>query len=180
MPRAVAATIALVATGLILAAALAAPRPQQDCSAVPCTYLPLIYGPPPSPTPTATATLTPSTTPTVTNTPATLTPTPEFMGCRTNVPHPEAAPNTPIRIEAVDKIAEKVTLTNVTTDVVDISGWWMCSVSTQWEQGVGGSLAPGQTYTFGPSNQDVWDDTHRDDGVLFNDKGQLVSYWFDR
>jgi hypothetical protein len=54
MPRAAAATIALITTGLILAGALAAPRPQQACTAGSCSYLPVVQVPQPSPTPSPT------------------------------------------------------------------------------------------------------------------------------
>jgi hypothetical protein len=53
-----AALIAAAITGLMLAVALAAPRPQQDC-ATPCTYLPVVIVPLPSPTATATPEPTP-------------------------------------------------------------------------------------------------------------------------
>src|SRR5258708_2908503 len=66
MRRVAATTIALVATGLILVSALAAPT-QQDCSTSPCTYLPVVYGPQPTNT-AIPATETPTPNPTVTPT----------------------------------------------------------------------------------------------------------------
>jgi hypothetical protein len=54
MPRIAAALIALTIATLILLSALAAPAPQQDCSAGPCTYLPIVQVPLPSPTPDTT------------------------------------------------------------------------------------------------------------------------------
>lgn len=54
MSRAVAVLVAFTTAALVLLSALAAPAPQQDCSAGPCTYLPIVQVPLPSPTPDTT------------------------------------------------------------------------------------------------------------------------------
>jgi hypothetical protein len=54
MRRLLPALIALSTAALVLAGALAAPTQQQDCAASPCTYVPIVYGPPPVSTATPT------------------------------------------------------------------------------------------------------------------------------
>jgi hypothetical protein len=186
----------LVAASLLLLilAACGAPDSAAPAQLAPASYLPVVmialrtpaHGPggpkltaTPTRTPTATPTPTSGPTPTFGPTPTPTLPPPTFNGCLSE-PHPEAAPNYPIRIVAIDKVKELVTLTNVTTANIDLTLWYMCAMTTHWSQGVGGTLAPGQTYTYGPSNQDVWNDMQRDDGALYNTEGQLVSYWYDR
>jgi hypothetical protein len=66
----------------------------------------------------ATATQGPTKTPTL--------PPSSYNNCQQD-PNPNAAPNYPVRIVAIDKSAETVTLRNVTTtDTIDLTNWNMC------------------------------------------------------
>jgi hypothetical protein len=175
MSRAAAATIALVATGLILAAALVAHAQAPDCSASPCTYLPLIVGPPPSATPTATATTEPTIGPTATPT----LPPPSYNNCQADL-NPDAAPHYPVRITAIDKSAETVTLRNMTTgDTIDLTSWEMCSITGNQHHPISGTLAPGEERTFPNTGGPIWNNSSSDPGALYNEHGQLVSYFPD-
>src|SRR5262245_3723081 len=104
----------IVACGIVIALGLSAraqgPR-QVDCSSSSCTHLPLVANPP---TPTNTP-IAPTDTP-VTPTNMVVTPTktpglppPTYNNCQAD-PNPSAAPNYPVRIVAIDKSAETVTL----------------------------------------------------------------------
>jgi hypothetical protein len=179
MSRTAAATIALITAGLILASALARPSQQQ-----PAAYLPVVLKPEDTPTPTTT--LFPEPTPTATPTPGPPTPTntptlppPTYNNCQAD-PNPSAAPDYPVRIVTIDKAAETVTLRNVTTgDTIDLTGWEMCSITGNQHHPIFGTLAPGQSVTFpGPAGF-IWNNSERDDGALYNDAGQLVSYYED-
>jgi len=159
--------------------------------------------------PTATATRTPTRTATATRTPTatpqrtlgrdvymalvgksrpepTATPTPTvppqiFDGCKSD-PNPAGASNYPVRIVKVDKVAEVVTLQNLSNVTVSVEDWNMCSLNGHQEHDqIFGTLAPGQTRNF-PNTGDgpIWDDTHQDDGALYNAAGFLVSYWVDQ
>jgi hypothetical protein len=184
MRRAIAATIAAGTIALILISALAAPAPQQDCSISPCTYLAIVMKPA---EPTATATLVPlptatttaTTEPTIGPTATPTLPPPTFNNCQAD-PNPNAAPNYPVRITAIDKSAETVTLRNETTgDTIDVTGWHMCSVTGNQEHPISGSLAPGEERTFPNTGGPIWNNNSSDPGVLYNSTGQLVSYFPD-
>jgi hypothetical protein len=80
----------------------------------------------------------------------------------------------------INKIAETVTLKNMTTgDTIDLSGWEMCSITGNQHHPIGGTLAPGQTRSFGNAGGPIWNNIDRDDGALYNPNGQLVSYLVD-
>jgi len=105
-----------------------------------------------------------------------------YDGCK-STPDPASAPNYPVRIVTVDKVAEVVTLENVSTTSVSLEDWNMCSLYTHQDHDqIFGTIAPGQQRSFkniggyGP----VWDDNHRNDGALYNAAGVLVSYWIDQ
>jgi hypothetical protein len=179
----------------------AGPRPAITATAQatqPSLYMPAIFR---LATPTATSTPTPTLTPLVTNTPTltpqptatstpeptiTNTPTPTelpptFNGCVED-PDPAIAPNYPVKIIAIDKIAEVVTLQNVSNRSISLEDWDMCSINgNQAHEELSGSLTPGQTRSFpyiGAGT--IWDDAARDDGALYNSRGSLVSYWVDQ
>jgi hypothetical protein len=54
---------------------------------------------------------------------------PSYNNCQDD-PNPSAAPNYPVRIANIDKVAETITLQNVTAaDAIDLTGWQMCSIT---------------------------------------------------
>jgi hypothetical protein len=164
----------IVACGIVIALGLSAraqgPR-QVDCSSSSCTHLPLVANPP---TPTDTP-VTPTDTPvTPTKTPS--LPPPTYNNCQQD-PNPSAAPNYPVRIVAIDKSAETVTLRNVTTgDTIDLTNWQMCSITGNQHHPIFGTLAPGEQQTFPGPAGNIWNNSSSDPGALYNQNGQLVSY----
>lgn len=141
-------------------------------------YLPIILKAAPTATPTTPPTPLPTQGPAPTATPT--LPPPSFVSCA-DQPNPASAPNYPVAIVAINKVAETVTLRNVTAgDVIDLSGWRMCSVTGGQTHPISGSLAPGQQVTFpGPAGF-IWNNSSRDDGALYDPEGRLVSYHIDR
>jgi hypothetical protein len=139
-----------------------------------------------TPTATPTRTTTPTTGPTTTTTATTgptATPTlppPSLNNCQAD-PRAPAAPNYPVRIVGINKVTEVVTLRNVSAATVSLNGWTMCSIrGNQQHQGIGGTLGPGEQRDFpntGAGN--IWSNDEEDDGALYNQNGQLVSYWND-
>jgi micrococcal nuclease len=107
---------------------------------------------------------------------------PSFDGCQRK-PNPAAAPNDPIKIVIVLKMTnpEVVRLQNVSTNMVDLADWNMCSVNgNEAHDDIDGVLAPGETRDFPYERSGaIWHDTQRDDGVLYDPDGRLVSYWQD-
>lgn len=150
-----------------------------------------IPGAAPSPTaraittgPAAGATPRPGATSAATATVATPTPTlpaASFTGSCGDVSDPESAPNYPIVITGLDKSGETVTLQNLSSAPIDITGWTMCSVTGAQDHGLTGVLDPGLPRTF-PSEADneIWNNNTSDPGALWNADGQLVSYWEDK
>ncbi len=161
---------------------LASPAtPQAVCAAPSCQYAPvLLKAPPPTPTPTpppptATPTLP---VPTATPTPPPPTATPPAMAPTCDLPVSANVPNTPIQIVDVDKRAEQVLLHNVSAQTVDLSGWWICSITGhQLHAVLSGQLAPGQLLNV-PSQAGVpiWNNTSTDPAALFNRQGVQISY----
>lgn len=121
----------------------------------------------PKPSPTPKPTVGPTATPTL--------PPPSYNNCQAD-PNPSAAPNYPVRITAIDKVAENVTLKNVSTESIDLSGWNMCSVTGNQHHPISGTLAPGQSQTFN-SGSSIWNNSSADPGALYDPAGQLVSYF---
>ncbi|MBK9713360.1 MAG: hypothetical protein IPO81_18950 [Kouleothrix sp.] len=105
-------------------------------------------------------------------------PAPTFNACQPD-PNPDAAPNYPVQIVAIDKRAETVTLKNVSPEPIALDGWHMCSIKGNQEHPVGGPLAPGEQKVFDGPTGNIWANGDRDDGALYNAQGQLVSYWQD-
>jgi hypothetical protein len=95
--------------------------------------------------------------------------------------NPDDAPDEPVQIVAVDKVAETVRLVNVSGETIDLAGWTMCSVRGNEEhQGIGGILEPGEEAAFTHRGDDkIWSNGMRDDGMLFDDEGIFISYWED-
>jgi hypothetical protein len=106
-------------------------------------------------------------------------PAPSFNNCQAD-PNAGAAPNYPVQITAIDKGAETVMLKNVSPDPVDLAGWHMCSIKGNQEHPIGGTLAPGQVQSFPGPTGNIWSNSDKDDGALYNAQGQLVSYWNDQ
>jgi phosphatidylserine/phosphatidylglycerophosphate/cardiolipin synthase-like enzyme len=128
-------------------------------------------GPTPTATATATATQGPTATPTL--------PPPTYNNCQTD-PNSNAAPNYPVDIVAINKSAETVTLRNATTgDTIDLTNWDMCSITGNQHHPISGTLAPGETKTFTNSGGPIWNNSSPDPGALYNENGQLVSYFPD-
>jgi hypothetical protein len=133
----------------------------------------------PSTTPTLPplATVTPR--PTRTPIPLTATPTlppPTYNGCQAD-PNPSAAPNYPIKITDINKVAETVTLLNVSTSAIDLTGWQMCSITGNQHHPISGILAAGASLTFVNTGGPIWNNSSPDPGALYNPAGQLVSYF---
>lgn len=111
---------------------------------------------------------------------ATLTPLPHSPAanpCRQRVD--EAAPNTPIVITAVDKVAEVVSIRNTSTSAVDLAGWTICSLlGSQLHARLDGILGPGET-TVVPSQalRAIWNNRSKERAAVYNSQGQLISFW---
>src|SRR5262249_11399500 len=91
------------------------------------------------------------------------TPTPTvppavFDGCQSD-PNPASAPNYPIKIVKVDKVAEVVTLQNVSNATVSLEDWNMCSINGNQEHDqIFGTIAPGQIRDFpNTGGGPIWD-----------------------
>ncbi len=110
--------------------------------------------------------------------PATQPPAPSYNNCQAD-PNAGAAPNFPVKIVAIDKGAETVTLRNVSGEGVSLDGWIMCSIRGNQQHPVGGALGPGETKVFSGPAGNIWSNGDRDDGALYNTQGQLISYWQD-
>lgn len=90
------------------------------------------------------------------------------------------APNYPIKIAAVNKVAEIVTLQNVSGEAIDLTGWRLMSVSGDKKHpGIEGTIAPNQSRLFANMGKKVWQNGQRDDGALYGPDGTLISYWND-
>jgi hypothetical protein len=98
--------------------------------------------------------------------------------CRTPI-NPDDAPEEPIRITDIEKVEEIVRLENVSADVIDLSGWTLCSIrGNEVHQGIGGILEPGESQEFAHTGASkVWENGERDDGMLFDADGTFISYY---
>ncbi len=87
-------------------------------------------------------------------------------------------PDAPVRIVAIDKQAETVTLENNSAAPVALDGWLMCSLTgAQEHPGIGGTLAPGESRVFPNDGNNIWSNSDPDPGALYDAQGQLVSYF---
>ena len=105
-------------------------------------------------------------------------PTQSYNNCQAD-PNAANAPNYPVKITGINKAAETVTLQNVSGEAVNLDGWHMCSIKGNQLHPIGGPLAPGETKTFPGPAGNIWSNSERDDGALYNPQGQLISYWND-
>ncbi|GAB4432116.1 MAG: hypothetical protein OHK0015_19250 [Chloroflexi bacterium OHK40] len=112
--------------------------------------------------------------------PAPQPPPPSYNNCQAD-PNADVAPNFPVRIVGIDDHREEVLLRNVSDAVVNLDGWIMCSIrGNQRHDGIGGTLAPGETRTYRYAGSGtIWSNGEDDDGALYNPQGQLISYWRD-
>ena len=167
-------TLAIMVVVLIAGAPLIfADAPQEQGTT---SYLALVFQLRPSATPTPP--LFPFPTPPPTFAPApTPTPTlppPSYNNCQAD-PNPNASPNYPIKITNINKVAESVTLQNVSTGTIDLTGWQMCSITGNQHHPIGSTLAPGASQTFPGPVGNIWNNISPDPGALYNPNGQLVS-----
>jgi len=105
-------------------------------------------------------------------------PPPSYNNCQAD-PNASAAPNYPIKIIAIDKGRETVTLQNISPDAISLDGWIMCSIRGNQQHPIGGALAPRESRTFPGPAGNIWSNSEDDDGALYNQEGRLVSYWND-
>jgi micrococcal nuclease len=104
---------------------------------------------------------------------------PSLAGCRADS-NAERAPNYPVLIVTIDKIAETATLRNVSDTPHDLADWTLCSIrGSQTHTPLTGVLAPGEERVFPNGGSNIWSNNDRDDGALYDPQGRLVSYWFD-
>lgn len=104
--------------------------------------------------------------------------TPSFNGC-TSEPQAATAPDNPVRISSIDKVAETVTLENVSATTVNLDGWIICSFRGSQEYRLTGRLAPGEQRAFPGPDKQIWSNSAQDDGALYTPQGELISYWDD-
>ena len=151
---------------------------QEQPSATSGVYLPLVVLAtlPPTATPTSTATSTPTATQTPSPTATPTLPPPSFNNCQAD-PNPGSAPNYPIRIVTIDKAAETVTLQNVSTGSIDLTGWRMCSITGNQQHPISGTISAGQTRVFPNGGGAIWLNTGSDPGALYTPEGRLASYF---
>jgi competence protein ComEC len=91
----------------------------------------------------------------------------------------DTAPNAPITIVSVDKVAEVVTIRNDGASAVDLSGWTICSLlGSQLHAGLDGVLSAGETRAI-PSQaaRAIWNNRSKERAAVYNSAGQLISYW---
>lgn len=126
--------------------------------------------------PTATQVL-----PTATLIAATSTPLPSRPPGASNCsadPNASLAPNFPIKINSIDKVAETVTLRNVSGVSVNVANWRICSITgNQLHATLSGSIGAGATVVINSqAGGNIWNNSSRDDGALYDELGRLVSY----
>jgi len=93
-------------------------------------------------------------------------------------PDRSQVPDTPVRIVAIDKQAETVTLENISAAAVTLDGWLMCSLTgAQEHPGISGTLAPGESRVFPNAGNNIWSNSDPDPGALYDAQGQIVSYY---
>ena len=88
-----------------------------------------------------------------------------------------SAPDAPVQIVAINKKAETVTLKNVGSEAVDLMSWVMCSIKGGQQHTIGSTLGAGEEQTFENTGGNIWNNSERDAGALYDGAGQLVSYW---
>jgi hypothetical protein len=131
-----------------------------------------------APAPVPPTTPEPSPSPSAAPSPAPLPPS--FNNCQED-PNAGSAPNRPIRIVSVDKVAETVTIRNETMAAVDVTGWRICSIrGNQLHATLSGTIQGGQQLDI-PSQADgnIWSNSDDDDASLYDAAGSLISFLED-
>jgi endonuclease G, mitochondrial len=103
---------------------------------------------------------------------------PNFTSCAFD-PGLGLAPETPVRVVTVDKVAETVTIENVTNRTINLDGWRMCSIRGGQEHPISGVIEPGATRELPSPPSNIWSNSERDPGALYDARGRLISYWPD-
>jgi hypothetical protein len=172
MSRELRATLAIMLVALIAGAPLIFAEPNLSNK----NYLAMVFNivPTLTPQPTATNTPQPTSTPQPTATPT--LPPPSYNNCQAD-PNPNAAPNYPLWIVAINKVGETVEIRNVSNSNIDLSGWQMCSVTGNQHHPISGIIGPGAIRTFFNNGGPIWNNSSPDPGALYNPNGQLVSYF---
>lgn len=131
----------------------------------------------PTATPAPSATPAPTTAPTPRLAPPAALP-PSFRNCAPD-PNAARAPGYPLKIVAIDKRAETVTLQNVGPGAIDLGGWVMCSIKGAQRHSLRGTISPGARRVFPHNGDNIWNNSERDPGALYDPQGRLISYWPD-
>jgi competence protein ComEC len=128
----------------------------------------------PAPTATSAATAAPLST----STPVNAAPAAVINRCHRRV-DPASAPNGPIVIARVDKIAEVVTIKNTGAAAVDLSGWTICSLrGSQLHAVLSGTLAAGATLDIpSQAKRAIWNNRELERAAVYNSAGELIDYW---
>lgn len=112
---------------------------------------------------------------------ATPTPLPASFNACAEDPSFSQAPHYPVKIVAINKGAETVTLQNVSAEPINLDGWHMCSIKGNQEQaGIGGVLQPNESRSFTQQGGNIWSNSDPDPGALYDSQGRLVSYYRDQ
>lgn len=53
----------------------------------------------------------------------------------------------------------------------------MCSILGNQFHPIGGVLQPGEEHSFPGSEGNIWNNSQRDDGALYDAEGRLISYY---
>jgi hypothetical protein len=86
--------------------------------------------------------------------------------------------NTPIKITAVDKVAEVVIIRNTDAIAVDVSGWAIYSLlGSQLHAQLDGALGPGEMRAV-PSQAGcaIWNNRSKERAAVYNSAEQLIYY----
>jgi micrococcal nuclease len=95
-------------------------------------------------------------------------------------PDPASA-NEPRLTLDVDKAGETVTVSNSSGESIDLSGWYVCSLTgSQLHAVLAGTIAPGsQLQVDSTAGKAIWNNSSADPGALLRPDGTLAAYWAD-
>lgn len=105
-------------------------------------------------------------------------PLPSFTSCAFD-PGLGLAPEAPVRIVMVDKVAETVMIENVTARAINLTDWRMCSIRGGQEHPISGLIEAGAMRVLPAPPSNIWSNSERDPGALYDGEGRLISYWPD-
>ncbi len=88
-------------------------------------------------------------------------------------------PTSSLRIVAVDKIAEVVTIQNTGATSLDLTGWTICSLlGHQRHAQLIGTLAAGATQAVpSEAGRAIWNNRAAESSAVYIDVGSLGAYW---